>query len=536
MKLNNAALTTPGLARYVQEAGFATPGGELDTYGRLGRYPGEIRMSDEYIAQSGGLMRAVSRKAAQILRGDLQGLDIRQFPEEITANWRHILLHSHPHMDEYLAAYLLRSCLPDSMHTLTTGETALYSRTDDAQAKATWPHAAVLGVGNVVNGGAQAMLLFDEHEAGGEEKTISSLVMLMKRYMLGTQKPPYALYQLLREVDHIDQYGTSHPKALSTYTKFMQNTPLHTIGDEFMCAEWKTAVVDACLAAFYLALKTPGLNFRNKLAWLPMMRASLEDFAQRTALRHHPDFDAAYRKISNFMTDSFAYRAARGDTKYLIPAQQNLAKTTEAEFNMLTPYLPLLCFRFWGGALGQLLLCPLWECRFYSEMLNTANYRALRKLAPAKQDTFGPEATGIGRLTVRTCRNTLDSLPVKIIEYAPAPGQGAPAPVNQYIRTELEGCGLSIFRNTGSGTMVIGKSEKIPAALWEMICDRLVALEGLSDDLTQCGAWHVTRNPAGLAPFLLNGNPTHRYVPESTVDAQQLADIVDACIPLLAQA
>ena len=111
-----------------------------------------ISLTPDDIRDSGGLPQAISRKAAAVIRESFQGLDIRQFPPDTLDEWEYILSHFRPHMDEYLSSLFLRACLPDDMRRLRLGETFLTSRDDDPQAKALWPHAAVLGIGGTVNG------------------------------------------------------------------------------------------------------------------------------------------------------------------------------------------------------------------------------------------------------------------------------------------------------------------------------------------------------------------------------------------------
>ena len=531
MKLTDATLSSPGFGAYLSRAGFVSDAGELTAGPAADRYRGALTLTDAFIEESGGLLRAVSRRAAAVVRRDLAPLTLHTFPDAVLERWQYILLHRHPHLDEYLASYILRAGLPDGMHRLKVDETALFSRTADEAAIATWPHAAVLGVGSVVRGGAEPLLLFDEHTAPGETRENASLVLLMKRCMLGTQQPPHALYELIREVNHIDQYGVRHPKHLSAYAKYLHSVPLPTAGgDAPLTPEWKAALMDACFAAFYLAQSTGQPPFRGKLAWEPFLKLSLADFAARTALASQPGFDAAWKKVQNFLTEAFCYGLARGDLKYAIPHPKNPEKTSTAELIMLVPYLPRLLFHYWGGALAQALLFPLWECRVYKEMLDSRCRKALTKLTRAASGDVEDQPTDVGHVTMLSCRHTIGGQPIRIVDFTPASGLSSPAPVNYFIKTSCGGCGLSIFRSADTHTLVVTRGEKIDEALWERICARLVAEEGESDDEARPGAWHVTRNPLGIAGFLLNGNPTHRYVPMSRITARSLADLVDECL------
>ena len=523
--------TLPEIFReYLNKTGYLTMDGAQETSRLLEKYPGQIRLSEKYIAESGGLFKAVSRKSAQILRNDIQHLSTRDLASEYRDQWQYILMHMQPHLDEYLASLMLRSCLPDDMYALTLGETALYSRYDDPQAKLIWPHAALLGVGNTVNGGAQAMLVFDEHELAGDQKTHPSLVMLMKRYLFGSRQVSPALYDMLREVNYIDQYGDVNPKSLSTYTKHLQTVPLPSAGGAYLTPEWKCAILDACLIVFYLALRSSDVRYRSRMSWEPFIQLSLEDFKARTPLREEKDFDKFYRKMKNYLIDQFAYRTSCGELKYNIPSPNHPNKSTEAELTMLVPYLPKLCFQYWGGILSQILLFPLWECRLFREILTTRCYRDLCKNIPSNTTESFSKKIETGTITVVCCKPQAgNESPIRIFDFAADKEACFPSPLNQYIKCNANGLGFGIFRNSQYKSIVLTKGSGIKPQLWKRVCDRLIAEEGQSDDPQSCGAWHITQNSLGIAPFLLNGNATHRYTVISKITAVSLARIVETC-------
>lgn len=512
----------------MRSAGYFSPSGNLTMPEALLQYRGVTSLDNEYVKQSGGLLRAISRKSVDFLRNDLIGLTVRTFSPEYRKRWKYILMHYHPHLDEYLASFLLRACLPDDMHNIIVDETILYSRDDDAEAKRIWPEAAVLGVGNLVNGGAEPLLLFDEHELEQEQKNQSSLVMLMKRYLLDNQRPPSAFYQILREVNFIDQYGSPHPKSLAVYAKYIQSTPLPTASNAEMSPEWKCSLMDAGLAAFYCAIGNENSQFEKRSRWEPALQLSLNDFAERTALRSAPEFGASFQKIKNYLTKGFSYQAAQGGLVYHIPNVRNPEKTSPAVASLLIPYLPNILFYLWGGALGQILLFPLWESRIMQDILFTRSANTLKTVVSVKKEEIVEKTTDIGKVDIRyTKKLRIEEEPVIVIDLTPAQGLSSAAPVNNFVKTHAGGIGFSIFRSPVTGSIVITRGEKIPNELWERVCDKLIELEGLSDRADCCGAWHVTRNTNGIAPFILNGNPTHRYVPRSSISAHSLVDLLD---------
>ena len=512
---------------YLKTTGFLSGKALSESDLWMKKYPGIIHLDESFVSESGGMLLAVSRKAANIIRKDLRPLVIRDPAAEYKQQWQYILMHKYPHLDEYLSSLMLRSCIPDDMHGLIQDEIALLSASDDADAKKRWPHAVLLGIGNTANGGAQPMLLLDEHESPGKEKKHSSLVMLTKRYLLGGRQAPPAFYKMIRETNFIDQYGDIYPKDISAYAKHLQTVPLLSANGQYMFPEWKCAVMDGCLTAFYIGLQAPKPWYMDRRVWESTLRLSFEDFAYRTPLRSEPRFSSVYNKILKYLTDRFARAMDRGETKYTIPAENGKA-SVETELHMLVSYLPALCFRLWGAGLGQMLLYPLWECRVYREMMTERCYSELCKIIPAGAVSVEPTETNIGRISVNNCLISDDpEHPIRIIDFAPINGNNSPASLNQFIKNNAGGYGFAIFRNRLTGTIALTKGDKIDREMWERICNRLIEEEGQTEDPDNPGAWHVTRNPNGYAPFLLNGNATHRYVPRSHITAASLARIVD---------
>ena len=525
----------PGRAGFSLDDGILsdrTDGGARDAFrnaqGVLSLTPDDIR---EY-----GLPNAVSHKAAAVVRDTFQGLEIHPFPPETLERWEYILPHFRPHMDEYLSSLFLRACLPDDMRRLKFGETFLTSRDDDPQAKALWPRAAVLGIGGTVNGGAAPLLLFDEHESYGAERESSSLVILMKRYLLGKQRPPYPFYQMLNEVNYIDMYGGGHSKNLATYVKYLNTLPAEYFGGEADAPTWKAAIVDACLTAFYMGLRDPSPNFADRARWEPALRRSLSDYMTRTALKDEPGFDAAAKKITRYLTTIFARSQAAGELKITMTDRSGARVVKgretghETELNLLVPYLPYLCFRAWGWNVSQLLLFFLWEGRFRQEMSFAGAFQTLCASIPKKCADIDALETPVGTLDIASCGLTdKNGTSLKIYDLT-SKGGIAPGPLNRYMRTRNAGFGLTIFRDASIHSTVLTRGEGVDMGLWERVCNALIEKEGASDDASgQEGAWHVTRNPNGIASFLLNGNPTHRYVPCTAVTAKSLAQIVEEC-------
>ena len=81
------------------------------------------------------------------------------------------------------------------------------------------------------------------------------------------------------------------------------------------------------------------------------------------------------------------------------------------------------------------------------------------------------------------------------------------------------GCGLVLVLDTVRGTSVLMRSSGIPEDKWERLVKLIKEKEG------EC--WHVTPNSSGgIAPFIVNGNRAHQYVPRTGLDISTLSRLV----------
>ena len=79
-----------------------------------------------------------------------------------------------------------------------------------------------------------------------------------------------------------------------------------------------------------------------------------------------------------------------------------------------------------------------------------------------------------------------------------------------------KGCGLVLVLDNILGTSALFKCSGIPDNKWKRLVDLIKSKEN--------DCWHVVPNPTGgIAPFIVNGNRTHQYVPRTGLDATTLA-------------
>jgi hypothetical protein len=304
---------------------------------------------------------------------------------------------------------------------------------------------------------------------------------------------------------------------------------------------WKTAVSDAAVAALLTGL-SEGVELTDMKLWLPALKASIDDYRSRSTLKSDPLFAEAYGKVRNLLLTIFEREVKKGATLLTIadehgrriPRATKGGKTTEQI--MMMPYIAALCLKYWGFELGQLILAPFWQTRIAREMAHTRATRALTRelrLTGAECETI---ETSVGRAEVIRCLPA--ELPISegvtmtaeswVIDFEAGAQVSSPSAINRFLQTNNNGLGYTIFRDGRTGTIVLSKGSSTPQSEWETVCGALIEDEGSSDNADgSLGCWHATRGAAGLAGFLLNGNPAHRYVPKSAIDAGALADIVE---------
>jgi hypothetical protein len=91
--------------------------------------------------------------------------------------------------------------------------------------------------------------------------------------------------------------------------------------------------------------------------------------------------------------------------------------------------------------------------------------------------------------------------------------------IQNYLSDNNYGCGFVLVRNPTLGTSALFKGANIPEEKWEKLVH---LIKGKEDE-----CWHVIERSDGtIAPFILNGNKTHQYVPRSALDDKALVALV----------
>ncbi|MCR4667093.1 MAG: hypothetical protein K5657_07345 [Desulfovibrio sp.] len=466
---------------------------------------------------------AIHMKAIAYMRSLLADIKRELPPKSLEVT--HLCTHLRPHLDEYMAMLLFEGCLPEEHADLPMEETIMHHATDDSEIRKKWSTAAVFGLGGVQNGGAEPLLIFDEHVTEGKEHTASSAVSLVARTLFGRTLLPKGLFQMLRETDIIDAFGGAHPKHLANYIMRMHDYAATGLAP-FLDVRAKQAIVEACLVAI-MAAYADGLSFWKEPVWKDKALASFASHVRTSSLRQFPGFDQAQahllNNLQNFRQPHFP---TTGQNCKLTLAQGTSYRIYQT---IMIPYLAALLPEVWGGETGNFCMGILWDSRLITQIHYTQIFRSLEEHFGAEPED-GEVSDDIGHISFRkvpTKSGNAGQMPW-VFEITPKPGMcnGRQA-LTSFVRKHNNDRAITLLRNTQTKTLVVSRGSGIPKEQWDALVDWLIEWEGSSDTEGKPGCWHIVKNANGdRADFLLNGNAAHRYVPESRLDIEKLADWV----------
>lgn len=490
-----------------------------------------ITLSNADITAAGGVLAALSDKSVEYMQGAL-AKNYKTPSPQVLDNLERVIVHTDPHLDEYLAELLFRACLPPEKWRCDLVEQSIFSATNDLGCKHLWPSAAVLGVGSTFGGGAQPLFLFDEH-VSGQTKVAASCSQIVADKML--MNVPSSLAELLREVNIIDEFGGGHPQNLNNLIKTMHDVRFWFGQDEYdgtqirdgLSPQWKRAVVDACLVAIVFCLEN-GLDLKgNPDAKRASLAASLENYIAHSPHASHPGFaDAVQRMRSIFSDQKMVFQKAllqdrkgpiKDSTGNAVPQLLLLSRICFACEHCWGPHLrDVIATHFWEGELQNHLHFASVETAFEAVVkgqkirvvtpVGSITHNVLREL-----DIMAPDYRG-GPLKPRRAK-------VWVVTMTPAAGvsRGHQA-ISHYMNENNYGCGLVLMKNSALGTSALFKGSAIPEQKWQKLVNVIKTKEN--------DCWHVIHNTGGsIAPFIVNGNKAHQYVPRSSLDSTTLVEL-----------
>lgn len=500
----------------------------------------EITQSE--ISNAGGVLAALADKSTEAVRRILTPHFARPDPALVDRLQR-IIVHTDPHLDEYFAELIFRACLPQEKWQCEFLEQAIFSATNDLGCQHLWPSAAVFGIGSTAAAGIMPIFLFDEHVAG-QAKIAASCSQIVADKMLASV--PTSVATVLREVNTIDEFGGGHPQNLGNLIKTLHEVRFWFGKDasddsdyrDQLSPEWKRAIVDACLAAVLVCLHE-GVDLDSDPAGKrASLSSSLENYVAHSIHVDQPRFNEAVQRMQSVFGDQ-----ARVFKDALLRDRTGPLKDAS---NAAIPQLLLfskICFAVeycWGERWRDLIATHFWEGELQKQLNFYAVESAISGLfADGKMRAVTPVGvftrTVLPEIQVEILSKGPRTQTVKkkcrvwVIGIMPAPGVlQAVAAATNYLNRNNDGCGLILLRNTAGGTSALFKGSSLPSDRWRVLVDEIVSKEGKADPSSvPMGCWHVIYDSqGGMAPFVLNGNKAHQYVPRSGLDANVLSELV----------
>jgi hypothetical protein len=502
-----------------------------------------IKLTPEYIKESGGLIPSVTRRSAEIVRKIIGNAQFSAPPN--IQHLTRIITHKNPHLDEYMAILIFRAILPPEKRLIPLEEMALSSTDNDQVAKAMWPKAAVFGMGGIHTGGAKALVTYDEHTKSGQKKKNGSATMLIL-HKLFSSKPPTPLLRLCEEIDHVDAFGGAHFKHIGNYIKDLHDVSIllkkanvrQPSIAESLSPQWKEAIINSCIAALLIAIvekydqKNKDYIFTRKGYWEVFLRDSLEIYQKKTLLYGSPYFSESFNEVKKRI---FAYNW-KSDDAYLTERQpdgtRKLKNNEPIQQLSLMPFIAALCQEYWGPILGQIILSHFWEVRIMRQITFFCVKNTLENNLKDLSRNYPFINSEIGSISLFLCNDVYDpegelKTPL-IIEINAHPNLvNVKAALDDFLNRSNQGFGYTLLHQQRTGTIVLTKGKSTSYEEWVNLCDLLIEIEGNSDE-KPAGCWHRTENMEGkLESFLLNGNAAHQYVPKSSINGESLKALIN---------
>ncbi|PIT04468.1 hypothetical protein TSA1_29700 [Bradyrhizobium nitroreducens] len=484
-----------------------------------------IKITDANVAHAGGFLSALSDKSVEYMQSVL-GQSFKPLSQQAVDQLERIIIHTDPHLDEYFAQLLFRACLPREKWQCDLVEQSIFSETDDLGAKHLWPSAAVLGVGSTFGGGARPLFLFDEH-VSGQSKVAASCSQIVADKMLSSV--PSSVRSVLDEVNTIDEFGGGHPQNLNNLVKSMHEIRFlfdSSASDgaqvrDNLTPQWKRAIVDACLVAVVFCQENRINLLDNPDLKREALISSLENYIVHSPHTDEPRFDDAVNRMRSIFGDQQrTFKQAILGT----PAGKSTPQL------LLISRICFACTHCWGEAIRDVIATHFWE----GELQNQLHFYAVEDaVGAAVRGQKIKVSTQVGTITHNVLREIDVMAPdhrggplrrkrahVWVVTITPVAGVSRiHQAIQNYLNENNHGCGFILLKSPASGTAALFKGSHIPEEMWRRLVNTITSREG--------DCWHVIERSDGtIAPFILNGNKTHQYVPRTGLDDKALVELV----------
>lgn len=479
-----------------------------------------LQFTKEYQNQNGGFLHAISKKSAQYLKQVLRNKgSLKKLPIDLKKLDRTIS-HTHPHLDEYFADLLFRSCLPDYKMDIDFMEMSVQSQEYDSTCEAYWPNAAVMGIGATLNHKPKSIYLFDEHVKNGKVKDLSCSQIvadqMLKKFL------PFSVYTVLREVNEIDAAGGAHTQHIGNIIKtahnvrfmFKKEKAYHNSLQNWLPPQWKKTIMDASIIAIIYCLENNIELWKNFKERANALKESMEYYFENCPYQKDPVFNQAVQFLrATYRNQSPSF------LKAVLPISKNKGQL------ML---LGRVCYALevcWGKDIAKIIMMNFWEVVYQGQAIFNDAILELKSLCSLHVDQSIHSKYGSFQRQTIKLRNikSLDSyvkdLWIFYVEPTPMFVLGN-RPLMYLLNQQNSAYGIAFFNDSFNFRKAIFRGKNVPYELWKRLIDHVCKLE------PEC--WHKSYryNTDIYAPFLINGNPAHGYVPQSQIDLKDLVYLI----------
>lgn len=478
-----------------------------------------LKFTKEYQDVNGGFLHAISKKSAQYLKQILRYKgSLKKLPINLNKLDRTIS-HTHPHLDEYFADLLFRSSLPDYKMDIDFMEMSVQSQEYDSTCEAYWPNAAVMGIGATLHHKPNSMYLFDEHVKKGKIKDLSCSQIVANQTF--NKFLPKSVLSVLKEINEIDAAGEAHTQHIGNIIKTAHNVRFmfkkgeiyHNHLQNWLPPQWKKTLMDASIIAIIYCLENNIGLWKDFRVRAEAIKNSMEYYFE-----HCP-----YKNDSNF-NDVVKYLRAtyRNQSPSFLKANLPITKN----INQLMT-LGSVCFALqmcWGKDIAKIIMMNFWEVVYQGQAVFNDSISELKPLSslPLNQilhSKYGSFQRQVIRLrSFKSSQSSNRNLWLFYAEPTPMFVLGN-RPLMNLLNQQNSGYGIVFFNDHFHFRKAIFRGANVPYSFWKRLVDYICKNEPES--------WHKSfkYNTNTYAPFLINGNPAHGYVPQSQIELKDLINI-----------
>jgi len=505
----------------------------------------KIKLDKNYISEKEGIINALVTASAQYIYKVMEkynkGGGIKWFNREQQKSLHRSIIHTNAHLDEYFADLVFRSILPPHLKDLEIKEHTLISQTDDTFAKISWPNAVVFGIGSDETGGAEALMVFDEHSSDGTREKLSCSQLVADEYL---KFVPHSIQRVLDEVNMSDAYRGANRYNLKNLITSL-NGALYVVGTDsisnepvtkYLTENWKRAIINACITSMIFAYENKlfgdsKLTEPQKTEIEKTTKRSLDYFLEHTILRS----DKNFKRVMGY----FAFQFKISNHKIIDSTWKDKDGNELAEEILVLNRICYSLEKCWGSQICKLVMMHLWQGIFQQQLMfeeimeelkniqfdvkTNTNFGSVKKIMI--NSSFKPEK----KINDNMKRNLKEDSPLWIFDISLSiPNYFNVAAVFKavinydYSQKGNNGFGIIFLHDKTLNSKLINVGPTIPSDIWRKISDAIFN--------TEPDRWFQLKDGDGVySDFILNRNRAHQeQMPSIKVDVKFLENVIQS--------